>query len=333
MRHILRLALPLARRSYSSSSNIPYKTEATHSGVNLAETTPSHRMDQTMVLTDTSVPHLVFNEKRIRLRLQELEGGSVDLVKDNETGIARVVINNPSKGNAMTGSMMVDLADIIKELEKWRRGKGLILHGNFEGSHFCSGGDVAVLRGLNQPEDGGMMCLYMQNTLGRLQRLPLITMAMVSGQAIGGGAELTTACDFRVMTDDSQIMFKQAQLGLSTGWGGGTRLVRLVGPQKALQLLAGSQSVSAAEAVQMGLAEDILPRGGDVLESATNWLGQYTRASVDLVQGMKNLVLAAGALPQDKALKAEREIFRGLWFAPEHRAKLAKLLETLQKEN
>ena len=108
MRPIARLVYPLARSycsrgSSSSGSGIPYKTEATHSGVNLTETTPSYRMDQTNLLTDTSVVHSVFSEKKIRGQLQMLGSGKVDLQKNEETGIARVVISNPANANAMSG--------------------------------------------------------------------------------------------------------------------------------------------------------------------------------------------------------------------------------------
>ena len=101
MRPITRLAYPLVR--YYCNSGIPYKTEATHAGVNLAETTPSYRMDQTNLLTDTSVVHSVFNEKKMRGQLQMLGNGKVDLQKDEKTGIARIMISNPTKANAMSG--------------------------------------------------------------------------------------------------------------------------------------------------------------------------------------------------------------------------------------
>ncbi|XP_030852585.1 ethylmalonyl-CoA decarboxylase-like [Strongylocentrotus purpuratus] len=227
--------------------------------------------------------------------------------------------------------MMVDFSDVIDDLEVWEHGKGFILHGNEESDHFCSGGDLSVLCGLDKPEAGGMMCLFMQSTLGRLRHLPLISVAHVHGQAVGGGAELSTACDFRLWTETTQLQFKQAMLGLSPGWGGGSRLVRLVGPQKALQLLAGCRTVTATEALEMGLADDVLPSSSDSVQHAVEWLSQYTRASVDIVNGIKELVLAASHLPLDKALKVEREIFTSCWCSPEHVEKFKNVLEKLQK--
>ena len=65
---------------------------------------------------------------------------------------------------------MVDLADVVDELESWHNGKGVVLHGDAENEHFCAGADLSVLLGLSSPQGGGMMCLFMQNVLGRLQR-------------------------------------------------------------------------------------------------------------------------------------------------------------------
>ncbi|XP_041483913.1 ethylmalonyl-CoA decarboxylase-like [Lytechinus variegatus] len=329
MRSLVRLSFPLVR--HYCNRGIPYKTEATHSGVNLTETTPSYRMDQSIALTDTSTKHSVFNEQRVRVQLAQLGDGSVDLVKDDETGVARIVLNNPSKGNALSGKMMVDFSDVVDDLEVWENGKGVVLHGSEECDHFCSGGDVSVLSGLDKPEAGGMMCLFMQNTLSRLQRLPMISVAHVHGQAIGGGAELLTACDFRLWTESTELQFKQAKLGLSPGWGGGARLVGIVGPQRALQLLAGCQKVTASEALEFGLATEVLPRSGDSVQDAAEWLSQYTQPSVDILSGIKELVLAATHLPLDKALKVEREIFTSRWWSSEHEEGFKKVLDKLQR--
>ena len=226
---------------------------------------------------------------------------------------------------------MVDLADVVDELESWHNGKGVVLHGDAESEHFCAGADLSVLLGLSSPQGGGMMCLFMQNVLGRLQRLPMISVALVNGKAVGGGMELMTACDFRLMVDDAQVEFKQAKMGLITGWGGGSRLVRLVGPRQAMKLLAGSQTISALDAVRIGLVDELLLRSGNYVENGVEWLEQYTQPSVDIVHGMKNMVQAGANLPLDKALKVEREIFMGLWASPEQKTIVERLKEQLEE--
>uniref|UniRef100_A0A8C6UT20 Uncharacterized protein n=1 Tax=Neogobius melanostomus TaxID=47308 RepID=A0A8C6UT20_9GOBI len=90
---------------------------------------------------------------------------SHDLYKQ-DSGIALLTVNNPSRMNAFSGSMMVDLEARVTELENWSDGKGLIVHGVAD--TFCSGSDLNVVRAIANPQDGMKMCMFMQNTLTRL---------------------------------------------------------------------------------------------------------------------------------------------------------------------
>ncbi|XP_077156141.1 ethylmalonyl-CoA decarboxylase isoform X3 [Paroedura picta] len=157
-----------------------------------------HRLPKSMLLWQRMMSlynHIHgFEEKEIKNKLQQFTGGSVNFSK-TEDGIGILTLNNPQLMNAFTGTMMIELQEKVAELENWENGKGLIIHG--AENTFCSGSDLNAVRLLSSPQDGMDMCMFMQNTLTRLMRLPLITVALVQGKALGGGAELTTACDFR----------------------------------------------------------------------------------------------------------------------------------------
>ncbi|NXD06419.1 ECHD1 decarboxylase, partial [Nothocercus nigrocapillus] len=135
-----------------------------------------------------------YQEELIKKKLQQFAGGSINLSKQ-EDGIAILTLNNPRLMNAFTGTMMIELQEKVTDLENWKDGKGLIVCG--AGNTFCSGSDLNAVKAISNSEDGMNMCMFMQNTLTRLMRLPLISVALVQGKALGGGAELTTACDFR----------------------------------------------------------------------------------------------------------------------------------------
>ncbi|XP_022092257.1 ethylmalonyl-CoA decarboxylase-like [Acanthaster planci] len=310
---------------------IHYQTDS--SGIKLSETANSHYMDQrrNTALANEFVPSEVFNERVERLNLKELNGGSLRLSKNDVTGLATITISNVTNANAMSGSMMVDLSDIVADLEKWQRGKAVILHGDPEGKNFCSGADLKTTEALSSPQAGVVMCLFMQNILTRLQQLPLISVAAVSGSAVGGGAEIITACDFRLVSPSSVIQFIHCKMGLSPGWGGGTRLVRLVGPQKALKLLAGGESIRATESLGLGLADDLI-QGDDIIKQASDWLDKYTSQPVEVVRAMKNVVTAASQLPPDKALSKEKDIFGGLWKGPANKEALARALSKKRRK-
>jgi len=110
------------------------------------------------------------------------------------------------------------------------------------------------------PHEGKDMCAFMQDVTTRFTRLPCISVGVVVGGAVGGGTELTTACDHRIFAQGATWHAVQPRMGLSTGWGGGARLVRLVGRSRALRLLAGSEPIDADAALRMGLADAVVPR-------------------------------------------------------------------------
>ncbi|XP_055019649.1 ethylmalonyl-CoA decarboxylase isoform X2 [Boleophthalmus pectinirostris] len=216
--------------------------------------------------------------------------------------------------NAFTGSMMVDLEERVAELENWPDGKGLIVHG--AAGTFCSGSDLNAVRAIANPQDGMKMCMFMQNTLTRLQRLPLLSVALVEGKALGGGAELVTACDFVLMVQGSVVQFVHKHMGLVPGWGGAARLVRVVGPRNALKLLGGAIKVDAKLGLQIGLADDVLEDVQDqktLLQQTEKWLNNCTKGPPAVIQAVKKVVISGRELPLSDALRIEKEVFGTVW--------------------
>ncbi|XP_062980773.1 ethylmalonyl-CoA decarboxylase [Elgaria multicarinata webbii] len=264
-----------------------------------------------------------FQEDEIKKKLKQFSGGSVELSKEDD-GIGTLTLNNPKLMNAFTGTMMIELLERVSELENWKDGKGLIIRG--AGNTFCSGSDLNAVRELSSPQDGMNMCMFMQNTLTRLMRLPLITVALVQGKALGGGAELTTACDFRLMIPESEIRFVHKQMGLVPGWGGAARLIQILGSSPALKLLSGAVKLDPESAFRIGLAEAILPSSDEreSLEEAHTWLKPYTKGPAEVIQAVKKVVSAGRELQLDVALRTEKEIFGTVWGGPANLQALAQ---------
>ncbi|XP_019393551.1 PREDICTED: ethylmalonyl-CoA decarboxylase [Crocodylus porosus] len=263
-----------------------------------------------------------YEEHVIKKKLKQFAGGSINLSKDG-SGIGVLTLNNPRLMNAFTGTMMLELQEKVTELENWKEGKGLIIHG--AENTFCSGSDLNIVKAVSL-QDGVNMCVFIQNTLTRLMRLPLISVALVQGKAVGGGAELTTACDFRLMTPGSEIRFVHKLMGLVPGWGGATRLVQLIGSRNALKLLSGALKVDPERAVRLGLAEEILPSSDETgsLEEACTWLNQYTEGPADVIQAIKKVVIAGRELHLEAALREEKDIFGTVWGGPANVQALAQ---------
>ncbi|KAE8602388.1 hypothetical protein XENTR_v10013971 [Xenopus tropicalis] len=225
-----------------------------------------------------------FNEAKIKEKLAQFTGGSVDLSK-MDNGIAEICINNPSRMNAFTGTMMIELEERISDLENWKNGKGLIVYG--AENTFCSGSDLNAVKAISNPQEGMMMCMLMQNTLTRLQRL---------------------------MTEGSEIRFVHKQMGLVPGWGGAARLIHLIGSRHALKLLSGALRVHPENALELGLADNILLGTEDgFLSEAENWIMPYIKGPSDVSRAVKKVIISGREQKLEDALRTEKEIFGTVW--------------------
>ena len=182
--------------------------------------------------------------------------GSVDLQLDRVTETATITLRNVRHRNALTPHMMVQFGEAVERLETWEDGRIVVLRG--AGGTFCAGADLSAARDYVQSsEDGTQMSRYMQHWTSRLRELPLVSLCQVDGYAVGGGTELSTACDFRIFAEDATWRMVHVKMGVVPGWGGGQRIVKLIGRQHALRLLGTAAPVGASEALAIGLADAV----------------------------------------------------------------------------
>lgn len=168
----------------------------------------------------------------------------------------------------------------------------------------------------------------MHDNFRRLEALPLVSVALVEGGAIGGGAEVAASTDLRVFAPNAHIGFVHGRLGLTPGFGGGSRLVRLLGPTKALQMMLSARPVDVRTASALGLVQHVLPEGvlgGAALEATIAWYqDNYGAISAPASRHLKSIVGRAQLnLPLSEALAFEATVFRQVWGSEEHRASLA----------
>lgn len=232
--------------------------------------------------------------------------------------IARITLDNPGARNAMTAAMMVQLIDAVDALAAWP-GAVVILASSTPGM-FCAGGDLAQVRaGLGDPAVGHDMAIAMGEALDALLDLPCVSIAAIDGKAIGGGAELVTACDLRVMGPDAQLDFVHVRLGVAPGWGGAARLTRLLGRNAAIQILGEAHAIDGPTAKRWGLADHVTD--GPALPAALDLARRYD-APPEAVRAVKRQVVAAN-LPPAQAREEDAAAFASVWGGPAHRAALA----------
>jgi ethylmalonyl-CoA/methylmalonyl-CoA decarboxylase len=252
------------------------------------------------------------------LSRQEASGG-ISLKLDGSR--AQLTLQHSEKCNAMSASMMVDLSRAVDALDDWN-GSLLILRG--EGGHFCAGADLRLVQGpLATPEAGVSMSLFMSALLNRIRCAPYLSVAVVEGVAMGGGAELATATDFRLLSRGARLQFVQAKMGLSPGWGGAGRLVEIVGRTKALHLLANAQVIGPGDALRIGLA-DALFDPTTVEASIASFVDPICQHAPTALRACKKAIVSAARDGLSSA--GERQAFAEVWGGPEQREAMKRAL-------
>jgi len=230
-------------------------------------------------------------------------------------GVATIAIDRPHARNALNLATMRALASALEEVEKGRA-RVLVIRGAGDRA-FCAGGDLKELEHMRSAEGAAQMARLMRTTLDRLNELRVPVIAAINGDALGGGAELAIACDFRVAAAHARIGFPQVNLGLIPAWGAPERLAALVGRARALHIMLSGRALTAEEALQAGVVEGVVP--SETFDaSVARIVRGIAAAPPTAVQGIKRAV--DSVRPQRNPELAEKaiEAFSRTWAAPAH---------------
>ena len=182
-----------------------------------------------------------------------------------------------SGANIFDAATLDELNEHLDFVENDASLRGLIIV-SAKKSIFVAGADLKTL--LQQAQSGDMRAFiaHGQRVLNRLAELKIPTVAAIHGASAGGGYEVTLACDYRMASDDpaTRIGLPETTLGLIPAWGGCTRLPRLIGVEKASEVIANGKLYSAQEARKLGLVDGVAPRD-KLLELARKKLGDGKR--------------------------------------------------------
>lgn len=143
---------------------------------------------------------------------------------------------------------------------------------------------------------------------------------------MGGGAEVTTACDFRLMTRESEIRFVHKEMGIVPSWGGAARLVNIIGNREALKVLTGALKLDSKKALDIGMVEEVLQSSDETesLEEAQEWLKQFIKGPPEVIRALKRSVSSGKELCLEEALQNERDLLGTLWGGPANLEAIAR---------
>ena len=223
---------------------------------------------------------------------------SVELTRDGS--IATITISNPDRKNAVDAPTSEQMADYVHEVAYDDDVRCVVVTG--EGDAFCSGLDLAGDMGIGSP--AAELEIGLNAITQGLLRMEKPTIARVRGAAVGAGASLATACDFVYVEEGAFFEWGFTNIGLAPDTGATYVLPRLVGVRKALELLITGDRISAEEAVDLGVANEVVPAeefDDRVDERAETLAGRPTLA----VAAAKRLVYRSHQRAMEETLREE----------------------------
>ena len=175
--------------------------------------------------------------------------------------IAILRINRPEALNAMNLDVISELSKMIDIVAADESIKALVITGAGERS-FCAGADISYMVNIDAMQ-AEKYATSAQDVINKIDRLEKPVIAAVNGFALGGGCELAMACDIRIASSNAKIGQPEVTIGIPPGWGGTQRLMRLVGPAKAKELIFTGKMITAEEAYPIGLVNKVISLGSD----------------------------------------------------------------------
>ena len=175
--------------------------------------------------------------------------------------IALLRINRPEALNAMNIDVVSELSRTVDIVGADESIKVVIITGAGEKS-FCAGADISYMVNID-PITAEKYASSAQSVLNKIERLDKPVIGAVNGYALGGGCELAMVCDIRIASSNAKLGQPEVTIAIPPGWGGTQRLMRLVGPAKAKELVFTGKMVSAEEAFQLGLVNNVISLTSD----------------------------------------------------------------------
>lgn len=182
-----------------------------------------------------------------------------NILVSQETNIATVTINRPTKLNALNKATIIELQHALTSLEINKEIRVIILTGSGEKA-FVAGADISEFAHFSESEGANLALQGQTGLFDLIENLATPVIAAINGFALGGGLELAMACHFRVASENAKMGLPEVTLGVIPGYGGTQRLPQLVGKGKAMEMILTAGMLNAEEAKSYGLVNYVLPQ-------------------------------------------------------------------------
>ena len=245
---------------------------------------------------------------------------AVRLDVDAEARVGTLVLDRPPL-NVIDLATWRGIAELVAEAARRADVRALVVRG--DGRALAAGADVREFADWG-PADAAAAASVMHGALDALGALEMVTIAVVTGYALGGGCELALACDLRFAADNAKVGQPEVLVGALPGAGGTQRLARLVGVGRAKELILTGRMVDMVEAPQIGLVDRVLP-ADEVLDAAHTAAAGFAAGPASLALAKRAIDEGAG-LPLADGLAVERRLFADAFATEDLRTGVASFL-------
>ncbi len=216
-----------------------------------------------------------------------------NILLDSKEGIATITFNRPKALNALNRALLGELSDALDAIAGDEEIRVLILTGAGDKA-FVAGADISELATFDALQ-GKVFARQGQQVFAKLQELSIPVIGAVNGFALGGGSEIALACDFIYASENAKFGLPEITLGLIPGFGGTQRLPRLIGPNRAKEMIYTGKMISAAEAQSIGMVNQLLPAEGlmDAVMETAKAIAAKGKVSLRAAKGAINTGLNA----------------------------------------
>jgi enoyl-CoA hydratase/carnithine racemase len=245
-------------------------------------------------------------------------------LEDATEGVVWLTLDRPETRNALDWRMLEALHGALDEAEAMASVRVVLVRSALD-RVFVAGGDIAVMRDL-QLIDGSRFVYAGQHLMRRLDESRLIFVAVVGGYALGGGLELTLACDLVVASEAAVFAFPETRLGLLPGWGGTQRIVRTISPQRARELVYTGRRIDAKEAYTYGFVNRVVASDG-LEPAALELAAEVIKSSPTAVSQSKCALVHGAKASLDQGMVIEAEAWLANLSSPNRIEGLSAFLE------
>jgi enoyl-CoA hydratase len=255
--------------------------------------------------------------------------GTIEVTVGERAGhVATVAIDRPDARNALNAQVRAELAEVFGAVGD-SDVRAVVLTGAEGAGAFVAGADVTELRergALEQREASKRPRVY-----EHVDGCPVPVIARINGHALGGGCELAQACDVRLAHEDAKFGQPEIGLGLMPGGGGTQRLPRLVGEGHAMRLVLSGELISAEEAAEIGLVEEVHGDGAfnDRVYDLAASIAEHSPAALGFA---KTAVKAASRMDLEDGIEYEAELFAQLFATEDKNEGIDAFLEDRDPE-